>query len=294
MSLNIPQEFFRIIPLTAAHQVAEHACQLLNIRFLPLHIRVVGDELGQLLRLLRCEIDILRDCNLLLHSLIAGRKTGQLLVNRAVQILRLFLYDADIFLIVLQHGRIRYITADPAARTPAQNLPGRGKIQLPFPLPVSGGHDNRAHVDLADHFLISIQPAGIQELVHIAADPVPLHRTAKDNTVGLFKTLRQRCDTVLQIIQMKGLHRNAEFFQHFLHFIQDKKRRIVHQSPPTIININLHPNLHPFLFCSVMKADLSFYEARLPIKLKTAASANPISTPPMCAALLTFELVNPQ
>ena len=50
--------------------------------------------LRQLLRLLRCEIDILRDCNLLLHSLIAGRKTGQLLVDRAVQILRLFLYDA--------------------------------------------------------------------------------------------------------------------------------------------------------------------------------------------------------
>ncbi len=156
MFADLLQKLLRIISVAASHQISEHTRQFLNIRFLTLYIGVIRHKLRQLLGFLRRKINIFRDGDLLLHRLIAGRQTGQLLIDRPIQVFRLFLDDPNKILVLFQHGGIGNITADTAAGPSAQNLPCRSQVQLSFPFSIGRRHDDRAHIDLAYHLFIPI------------------------------------------------------------------------------------------------------------------------------------------
>jgi hypothetical protein len=48
------------------------------------------------------------------------------------------------------------------------------------------------------------------------------------------------------LIDIVSSYLHAELLEHFLHFVQDVKRRVIQQPPAAIINVNVHFNLSPY------------------------------------------------
>ena len=117
--------------------------------------------------------------------LITGRKPFGLLRDRAVKVFCLLLNDVGIFLIDLKTHDILDITTQSGTRQTTQDLPCIFQGQSTFTLSIGRRHHNRLHVNRRNTLLIAIEPAGIQKLVHISADPQPLHGRRQNNAIHI-------------------------------------------------------------------------------------------------------------
>ncbi len=207
------------VRLLHVHQILEHAGKFLDILLLLLHIQIVAGKLRELLCLLGCQVQALCERDLLLHCLVAVGEERHLLVDGSVHVLRALLDHSVVARILLQFRDFRDVTADPGDRASSENLPRLGERLDRIVLAVGRRHDDGAHVNVCDLFLVPVQPAGVEELLHISADAVPLHRRRENDAVRVLQGLRQRDDIALKLVQIIALHIDIEFAQHLLYLI---------------------------------------------------------------------------
>ena len=99
--------------------------------------------------------------------------------------------------------------ADPGAGQSAQNLPRIRQRHFTLPLAVGRGHHNRLHIGCLNLFLVPIQPAGVQKLIHITADPEPFYSCGKYDAVRILHRLWKRGDLIFVLKNIDSLYRDA-------------------------------------------------------------------------------------
>ena len=172
---------------------------------------------------------------------------------------------------------IVYIGTNTLAGNAAQHLPCLNECVKRFPLPICSCHHNGKHINVADRFLIPIEPARIQKLLQITSDTQPFDRRRQNYPFCLPQRFRENRNPPFIFIQIVSFHTYMKFIQNLRNFINRIQSRIIDQTSSAIINIYSHSAFCPFLFLQKLFITHMITQISIPLTNPPAWAAPSIS-----------------
>ena len=130
-----------------------------------------------------------------------------------------FFDEIGIGFIMLKINSILHISGDTCRCHTSQQFPGFYKMLECLFFTISGRYNNRSHKYRAYFFLVTIQPACVQKLLHISADPQPLNgsvlHTGGSGCMGGLLCKSNRCcrrnqgGCLPRLLRLWSLHRRS-------------------------------------------------------------------------------------